>query len=253
MAEKRRFATGDEICQAPMLMPCDHCGGVADYVRVDGGYRAICSKCGMQTKTYHWASGAGKDWNARITTHARVITLQELVENRGANMDAGGLCACWLEPNSEKPRAVLLYACVSMDGTAVIEFGAGWDQTWEREKVDAEGIRWRLWTMKPTEEDMQREPWGKVEWNGGPSEEARAAAEALRREIEDRRRALMQKEAAERRKVCAYCEHYHVPPAPAGAPISPAEAVCKKDGHKINSPSGEGCTEWKDYQDEGRS
>lgn len=253
MADKKRYATANETCDAPMLMPCDHCGGVADYVRVAEGFKAVCSRCGMQTAPYTWAANAGKAWNARITTHARVITLQEIVENRGANMDAGGLCACWIEPNTEKPRAVLIYACVGMDGTEVVEFGAGWDKTWEREKVDAEGIGWRLWTLKPTEFDMQREPWGQVAWHGGPSEEARAAAEALRREIEAKRSALMRKDAEERRKVCAYCEHYHVPPAEPGAKITPAEAVCKKDGHKINSPSGEGCTEWKDYQAEERA
>lgn len=200
-----RFAVmASETYDAGKLGPCKCCGGIADYVHVSTeagtGFRAVCSVCGLQTKVYPWASNAAKAWNRSITSGARVVTLEELIEFRDGHRDDNQLTACWIEYADGGLRAALLEVSVSMEGTEVYDHLAA--DYWPREDVDAEGIKWRIWDKKPTKEDRENEPWGQVKWHGGFSEAARQEAERIRAELAQRQRKRQRQQAeADRRQM----------------------------------------------------
>lgn len=189
--EGRIVVDGTVLGRAPILKKCDHCGGIADYVRVAEGYKAVCGKCGMQTTFYPWPEGAGEAWNARESEHARVITTQEILEFRADMTDDRGACACWLETIEGSIKAVMLEVSVSDEGREVYEHYIGpakeTGDYWTREEIDAEGVRWRLWDKRPKTADMEREPWGRVGYQV-MSDAARAEAERIRAELDERQR-----------------------------------------------------------------
>lgn len=235
---------GDELGRSPILGPCDHCGGTAHYVRAKEGYKAICEGCGLQTAPYPWAENAGEAWNRRITTHARVITLNEIIEYRGRNTDDAGKIAVWVETIEGELRAGVIKLSVSMDGLEVFEPAAA--EYWPRDLINAEGIRWRLWTMRPTETDRKTAPWGQVAWRV-ISEEARAEAEKIYQRLDEERR-RKEREISERwRRHCIYCARGQFPVDENG--VKAMKTHCLKDGHPIDNPSDERCDEWTDERE----
>ena len=253
MDENTRYVLdGSELGRAPMLGRCPCCDGVADYVRVSTAegtrYRAVCSACGLATGLYVWPTGAGEAWNRRATNGARVITTQEIVEFRDGLTDGSGKTACWMETIEGVLRAICLEVSVSGDGREVYDWEYG--EYWDREKVDAEGITWRLWDRRPTKADMDREPWGKVAYQV-MSDAARQEAERIRQEIAERRRARERKEAEDRRRCCLYCAE-HVPADTGDSDLgSAAPFVCALSGKIIENPSSRGCEHWHDDKREG--
>lgn len=255
-----RFAVmASETYDAGKLGPCKCCGGIADYVHVSTeagtGYRAVCSVCGLQTALFPWAAGAAEAWNRSITSGARVVTLEELIEFRDGHRDDRGATACWLETIEGELRAVVLEVSVSMDGTEVLEWYTGprsKDEElcdyWPREDVDAEGIKWRIWDKKPTKEDRENEPWGRVKWHGGFSEAAAKEAERVKKEIEERKIREAEERQRQARRKCAHCgNRLEQPDAARGyVPVQ----VCTLDGHTIHTPYSETCTAWKDDGEE---
>lgn len=246
--DARIVVSGTEMGRAPALKKCDHCGGIADYVRVAEGYKAVCGKCGMQTTHYHHPQNAGEAWNARETANARIITTQEIVNFRDENMDDRGLCACWMETIEGELRAVVLEVSTSMDGVEVYEHG--WSDYWPREDVDAEGIRWRLWDKKPTDDDRKRGPWGMVAYQT-ISEAARAEANKIYREIEARRAAEAKKREEQRRRCCCYCAELRREII--DEERNQAELVCAVDGRPIPDIFAGCCEKWHDQREKGRA
>ena len=158
-----------------------------------------CSKCGLQTEALIWPENAGQRWNARESEGARVITTQEILEFRADLTDDRGVCVCWMETIGGELRAVVIEVSASMDGREVYEHGYG--DLWERETVDAEGVKWRLWDKRPTMSDREREPWGRVGYKV-MSDAARAEAERIRAELDERQRETQRRQAeADRRRM----------------------------------------------------
>lgn len=192
----RYVVGGGELGRAPMLKKCPLCAGIADYMKLatasPEGKRVFvrCSECGTQTRLYHYPENAGERWNARTSENARVIATQEILEFRASLTDDRGVCACWMETIEGDLWALTIEVRASMDGREVYE--CGWGDYWPRERVNAEGIRWRLWDRKPTPADREREPWGKVGYKT-MSEAARAEAERIRRELDARAAAEAQR------------------------------------------------------------
>lgn len=246
-----RFAVmASETYDAGKLGPCKCCGGIADYVHVSTeagtGYRAVCSVCGLQTALFPWAAGAAEAWNRSITSGARVVTLEELIEFRGGHRDDNQLTACWIEYADGRLRAALLNPCVSMEGTEVYDTLKG--DYWPQEAVKAEGIRWRLWDKRPTTDDTKNEPWGQVKWHGGFSEAAAKEAERVKKEIEERKIREAEERQRQARRKCAHCGNRLEQPDAAHGYV-PVQ-VCTLDGHTIHTPYSETCTAWKDDGEE---
>ena len=192
---------GSELGRAPALKKCPMCGGLVDYISVHDTWQSLfrvrCSVCGLQTEALIWPENAGQRWNARESEHARVITTQEILEFRADLTDDRGVCACWLEGIGGELRAVVIEVSASMDGREVYEHGYG--DFWERDRIDAEGVRWRLWDKRPTMSDREREPWGRVGYKV-MSDAARQEAERIRAELDERQRETQRRQAeADRR------------------------------------------------------
>lgn len=255
-----KFAVmASETYRAGKLAPCKCCGGIADFVTAKGdkgrGYKAVCSVCGLQTAIYVSASNAAEAWNRSITNGARVVTLEELIEFRDGHRDDRGATACWLETIEGELRAVVIEVSVSMDGTDVYEWYTGPRSRdaepgdyWPREDVDAEGIRWRIWDKKPTREDREKEPWGRVKWHGGFSEAAAKEAARVKKEIEARKIREAEERQKKARRKCAHCAMRMEEPD--GARLYAPTEVCTRDGHTIHAPYSETCDAWKDDGEE---
>ena len=257
-----KFAVmASETYRAGKLAPCKCCGGIADFVAATGdkgrGYKAVCSVCGLQTALYVSASNAAEAWNRSITNGARVVTLEELIEFRDGHRDDRGATACWLETIEGELRAVVIEVSVSMDGTEVYEWYTGprsRDEEpgdyWPREDVDAEGIRWRIWDKKPTREDRDKEPWGRVKWHGGFSEAAAKEAARVKKEIEARKIREAEERQKKARRKCAHCA-LRMQQGGQGTIWGCCEtSACTLDGHTIHAPYSETCTAWKDDGEE---
>lgn len=252
MNEAMRYVVGgQELGRAPALKKCPLCGGIADYTSAKGdGYRATCSACGAQSGPGAWPSNAGDAWNRRTSEQPRVITLGEILEFKADLQDNHGRTACWLETIEGDIAALVIEAGVSMDGTEVYE--CGWGDYWPREKVDAQGIRWRLWDKKPKTEDREREPWGRISYDC-MSAVARAEAERIRRELDARRDAEEKRRRERERRRCIRCAHC-TPVDTEGRDLGAATPfVCAVDGHIIESTSGPGCKDFAEPEErEGR-
>lgn len=209
-ANTRYVIGGSELGRAPALKKCPMCGGHADYISVHDTWQSLfrvrCSACGLQTEALIWPENAGQRWNARESENARVITTQEILEFRGDFTDDQGFCACWVETIEGYIAAILITVCASMDGREVSEmvdykaYGEAY-RDWPREKMDAEGIRWRLWDKRPTMSDREREPWGRVGYKV-MSDAARAEAERIRAQLNERQRETQRRRAeADRRRM----------------------------------------------------
>jgi hypothetical protein len=192
---------GSELGRAPALKKCPMCGGLADYIseatQQGKRYRAKCGQCGLVTEAMVWPENAGNRWNARESEGARVITTQEIIEFRDSLTDGSGKTACWMETIEGDLCAICIEVEVSMDGREVSEYNYG--DWWPREKIAAEGIKWRLWDRKPTNADMDREPWGQVGYQV-MSDAARAEAERIRAKLDERQRELQRKQDEARRR-----------------------------------------------------
>jgi hypothetical protein len=246
-----KFAVmASETYRAGKLGPCKCCGGIADFVAAKGdkgrGYKAVCSVCGLQTAMYVSASNAAEAWNRSITSGARVVTLEELIEFRDGHRDDRGFTACWIEYADGRLRAALLNVCVSMEGREVYDHAEG--DYWEQDAVKAEGIRWRIWDRKPTDEERKTEPWGRVKWHGGFSEAAALEAARVKKEIEAQKIREAEEQQHKARRKCAHCGNRQEQPDAAlgGAPVE----ICLLDGHTIKTPYSETCTAWKDDGEE---
>ena len=253
-----KFAVmASETYDAGKLGPCKCCGGIADYVHVSTeagtGFRAVCSVCGLQTALFPWASNAAEAWNRSITNGARVVTLEELIEFRAGHADERGLTACYVEHIDGSLRAALLEVSVSMEGREVYEHYSGPSMEpgdyWTREEVDAEGIRWRIWDKKPTREEREKEPWGRVKWHGGFSEAAAKEAARVKQEIEARKIREAEERQKKARRKCAHCALRMQQEDP-GTAWGCETSACTLDGHTIHAPYSETCTEWKDDGEE---
>ena len=180
MIEIMRERTRD-LC-GPMLRPCEGCGGTADYARAEkpGYVVARCTGCGRQTGPRVTADNAARDWNRRITTGARVVTLAEL---RALDFDMGddaGDVAVWIETREGELRAAVLMFGIDLGDPTVNEYGQAYERNWPSEEIAAEGIGWRLWDKKPTQADRDAEPWGAPAWVEARQQRADAMiAEAL--------------------------------------------------------------------------
>lgn len=239
---------GTELGRAPMLKKCPCCKGIADYMKratplPDGRRNFVrCSECGMSTGLYHWPQNAGEAWNQRASEQPRVITLDEIAAFRADLTDDRGRTACWLETIEGDLAALVIEASTSMEGREVYECGYG--DYWPREKVDAEGIRWRLWDKKPKNEDCDREPWGRVAWQV-MSDAARAEAERIRRQLDERAAREAEKRLRAERRRCLYCANY-VPVDTEGVDMGAATPfVCALDGHLVENRDGR-CEQWTD-------
>lgn len=244
----RYVVSGTELGRAPTLAPCPCCGGIADYVnaKADGdltsSYIALCSECGLKTAPHPWPGGAGRAWNRRITSGARLITTGEIAEYKRELTDERGRCACWLETITGDVRAVMIESGTSMDGREIYDVERG--DYWSRDEVEAEGVKWRIWDRKPTEADRQAAQWGRM-WHGGFSEAAEAEAKRVCAALEEKRRAEEQRRAEAMRRRCLYCANY-VPVDTEGKDLgSAAPFVCGLDGHIVVHPSSENCGSWK--------
>lgn len=180
---------GSKLGRAPALKKCPMCGSIADYISVHDAwknpFRVRCSNCGLETEALIWPENAGQRWNARESEGARVITTQEILSFRADMTDERGACACWLETIEGDITAICLSVSASDEGREVYENGYG--DFWERDRIDAEGIRWRLWDKRPTMSDREREPWGQVGFQV-MSDAARAEAERIRAELAQKQR-----------------------------------------------------------------
>lgn len=244
---------GSELGRAPVLKKCPMCGGIADYISAQDGvrgklYRVRCSACGLQSEALMWPENAGERWNARKSEHARVITTQEILEFRADQTDDRGDCALWMETIEGDITALVLEVSASEDGREVYEHGYG--DFWDRDKVDAEGIKWRLWDKRPTTADTNREPWGQVGFQI-QSESARAEAGRIRAELDVARAEDERRRAEAMRRHCLYCANY-VPVDTEGKDLgSAAPFVCALDGHLIEHPGSERCGAWTMNKREG--
>ena len=215
MTEIMRDRTRD-LC-GPMLRPCEGCGGTADYARAaEPGYVVErCTGCGRQTGPRVTADNAARDWNRRITTGARVVTLAELRAldfNMGDDSDA---VAVWIETREGELRAAVLMFGIDLGdptvheraavvacredgeehiagylGGPVREYREAAESRWTEAEIAAEGIGWRLWDKKPTQADRDAEPWDRPIWK-----DARIlAAEAMVAEVMGERQATDKQE-----------------------------------------------------------
>lgn len=248
----RYVVGGSELGRAPALKKCPMCGGLADYISEHTAqgkrYRAKCGQCGLATEALIWPENAGQRWNARESEHARVITTQEILEFRASLTDDRGVCACWMETIEGDITALLLEVSASDEGREVYECGYG--DYWDREKVDAEGIRWRLFDRKPTNAEMDKEPWGQVGYQV-MSAAARAEAERIRAELDEKQRERQRKQDEARRRRCLYCAH-HVPVDTEGRDLGAATPfVCALTGETVENPGSRSCKEWSDGREAG--
>ena len=243
MENRLRYVVGgQELGRAPALKKCPCCGGIADYTRTQGaGYRVTCSACGMQSGERVWPANAGDAWNARTSEHARIITTDEIMAFRADLTDDMSRCACWVETIEGEMRAAVLEVCTSLDGREVYE--CGWGDFWERDRVNAEGIRWRLWDKCPKPADREREPWGRVGYDC-MSEDARAEADRIRRELDERRNEEERRRIEADRRHCLYCGQCVLPDNEARDLGTWQPFECARDGHEITSPANETCDKW---------
>lgn len=243
---------GSELGRAPALKKCPMCGGVADYISVHdtwkNKYRVVCGQCGLATAAQNWPESAGLRWNVRDNESARVITTQEILEFRADMTDGRGNCACWLETIEGDITAICLSVSASDEGREVYENGYG--DFWERDRIDAEGITWRLWDKRPTMSDMEREPWGRVGYKV-MSDAARAEAERIRAELDEKQRERQRQQAEARRRHCLYCAN-HVPVDTESRDLGSATPfVCALTGEQIENPGSRSCREWRDRREAG--
>lgn len=241
---------GGELGRAPALKKCPCCGGIADYTKIHEGvnrYRATCSACGMETALYAWPQNAGEAWNVRASEGPRVVTLEEIQSFKGDWTDGKGRTACWLETIEGELLAMTLAVSMSMEGLEVYECDFG--DYWPRDKVEAEGIRWRLWDKRPIKADRIREPWGRVGYQA-MSDAARREAERIQRELDERRAAEARAQAMAARRRCVFCADCQVARTEDGdiRPLQPFE--CARDGHAMEDAAGH-CEHWRDMEDAG--
>lgn len=170
-----------DLC-GPMLRPCEGCGGTADYARAEkpGYVVARCMQCGRQTGPRASAESAAADWNRRITTGARVVTLAELRALDFGMGDDSDAVAVWIETREGELRAAVLTFGIDLGDPTVHEYGQAYERNWPSEEIATEGIGWRLWDKKPTQADRDAEPWGAPAWVEARQQRANAMiAEAL--------------------------------------------------------------------------
>lgn len=176
--------TGD-LC-GPRLRPCEGCGGMADYARVDvppimgNMIVARCSRCGRQTGPYVYADSAAKAWNRRITTGARVVTLDELSDIQWGMGDDADDVAVWIEGEGGSLRCAVLSFGIDLGDLTVHEYGNGRSFAWSPRDIRAEGVNYRIWDKKPEKWERERAPWvGGPAWKEAREARAEAAAEAM--------------------------------------------------------------------------
>lgn len=166
--------------RAPLLKPCEGCGGTADYFYAgDGNWNIVarCLSCGRQTRPFMYASGAGDDWNRRITSGARVVTLFELAESEMQQSDAYSRAAVWIENREGDIVPAVLEFGIDLGETTVHEYGGQGDWEWSREQIGAEGEEYRLWDRLPTEIDRAVAPWGRPAWEEIRAKKSRESVE----------------------------------------------------------------------------
>ena len=168
-----------DLC-GPRLRPCEGCGGTADYARVDvppimgNMIVARCSRCGRQTGPYVYADSAAKAWNHRITTGARVVTLDELWDMDFHMGDDQTDVAVWIEGRCGTLRAAVLSFGIDMGDPVVREYGKDKHFTWSPRDIQAEGVSYRLWDKKPEKWERERAPWGPLAWKEARLQRAEA-------------------------------------------------------------------------------
>jgi PP-loop superfamily ATP-utilizing enzyme len=93
---------------------------------------------------------------------------------------------------------------------------------------------------------MERGPWGVVAYRA-ISEAARAEAERIRREIEERRAAEAKALAERQRRCCNYCARLEREVIDERRKL--ANLVCAVDGHTIASLFAPACEHWRDERE----
>ena len=200
MTEIEKMSRRTRDLNGPQLRPCEGCGGTADYARVEGlMIVARCTACGRQTGPRVDAKNAARDWNRRITSGARVVTLAELRSRDFDCMDDDDAVAVWMENREGVLTAMLLRFDIDMGEPVVKSWQPGAESLgyWPDSMMADEGVGWRLWDRKPTECDRAAASWGQM-W----VESFRARADALlaealetARKNEEKRRGIVVEDA----------------------------------------------------------
>ena len=146
-----------------MLKPCPCCGGTADYEQGrDRAFFVRCQDCGMRTGSFTWARGAGAAWNRLNTEGARIVTLFEIAELDHGQQDDNGVWSGWYETEYGL-YAVTLETWIDLGETRVY-LGGAYSGEGSPEWIEREGVDWRLWDRKPTEEQRRDAPWNGPAW-----------------------------------------------------------------------------------------
>ena len=152
-----------DLC-GPMLRPCEGCGGTADYARaLKRGYVvARCTACMRKTGPHASTDLAAADWNRRITSGARVVTLSELRSLDFDMEDDRNNAAVWIETREGELRAAVLSFGIDMGTPTVREYREAMEFRWTEEEIRGEGSEYRIWDKKPTKADRDAARWGKI-------------------------------------------------------------------------------------------
>ena len=152
-----------DLC-GPMLRPCEGCGGTADYARAElrGYVVARCTACMRQTGPHANTDLAAADWNRRITSGARVVTLVELRSLDFDMEDDRNNVAVWIETRAGELRAAVLSFGIDMGTPTVHEYREGMEYRWTEEEIRGEGSAYRIWDKKPTKADRAAASWGQI-------------------------------------------------------------------------------------------